>query len=391
MRTIWNMAFYELKNYLQLKSVLVSLMVAPLFLIFILGSALSNAFQENDKEIQPLNVYVNDADQEQLSGIFKYYTQIKQINQLMKIHYVDSKETVELKVKSLEADFGLIIPQGFSAALFTDQPTEWTYLLGSDLQKNTMAELILTSFLEELRRIQATVHVIGPQILEDVRFNLSSPVFITDYVQEGKLTKEGNQISAIQYYASSMLVMFVLYAGLSAAMSLLSEKEKHTLLRLESLPISSTQIVIGKLLGSTILGMIQAALILLFTYYVYDVDWGSSISGVLLISILTISASIGLGFLVSFLLPSTKLVSGGFSTFIAIMTFISGGMAPHLGGIFDTLKLFTINNWAHQGLIHLMLGQQLSYIMNNILILGLVSTTLILAAIGFYRKVGYHE
>lgn len=392
MMSIWTIAIYELKRYWRMKFLFVMLIITPLLLIFILGSALSEDFRVTDRAIEPLDLYLYDADAKEISFALQQFLETEPIKEMIHVHYVDSIERVEEAIKEREGQFGLMIPHGFNEAVMSRNEAELKLFLGYSQVKNRTAETIIRSFLDELNRVQATGAVVaalslGKNMMEESALSSSTS---QDYVISGKLHRE-KDFSAVQYYTSTMLIMFLLYTGLTAAISLVEEREKHTLERLHSLPITSYHIFLGKLLGNVLLAFIQAGIILVFTAMVYDVDWGESIGYIILILLLTIFASMGMALLVSFIFHNVKTLGSVFSAFIGVMTFIAGGMVPHTEGVFATLQQFTVNYWAHQGLIQLMLGQEPSHIYHNLLYLFAIGLTLTLCSIGFYRKAGYNE
>lgn len=72
------------------------------------------------------------------------------------------------------------------------------------------------------------------------------------YVETASLNEGGETYSAFQYYAAAMLIMFLLYSGLSASISLSEEKRKKTLYRLNSMPVSTLEIFMGKIAGNSL-------------------------------------------------------------------------------------------------------------------------------------------
>ncbi len=163
----------------------------------------------------------------------------------------------------------------------------------------------MQSFVDETNRMQSAAIVLGPKAAEPSAGS-SKAVPEPVYVEAGKLSKDGKEYSALQYYSATMLVMFLLFSGLTAAIGLLKEKEAHTLLRLQSMPVSSSRIIAGKLSGTSVLSAIQASAIIAVTAFAYGADWGGSPFYLVLICLSTIMASMGMGFIVAFLFRSTK-------------------------------------------------------------------------------------
>ena len=195
----------------------------------------------------------------------------------------------------------------------------------------------------------------------------------------------------MQYYAASMLVMFLLYSGMGAALGLQGEKEKHTLSRLNAMPIHEYQILLGKILGNIFISIGQAALIITVTILFYGVDWGNAFFNLFLICLLIIAASNSLAILIMLVAKSAKAINTTFQTIILVMTFLSGGFTPLPEGHLQRMGEFTLNHWAMQSMFRIMLGSDAAIIGHHLMILGCIGGGLLLLTLIVYRKAGYHE
>jgi ABC-2 type transport system permease protein len=274
----------------------------------------------------------------------------------------------------------------FSATVLSGGETEWEYLTGSDRMQNQVGQMLLTSFISETNRIQATVMTLGvdPSMVTGDEAESS-------YVETGRLVAEGKDYTALQYYASSMLVMFLLYSGMTVAISIVREKESHRLSRLQSMPIHPNRIVTGKILGNMMLAVLQVLVIILVTGLAFGADWGDDWMALSLVCLTAILASMALGCFAAFVLRSTKAVGGVLGPFIGIMTFVSGGMNPTEGTVLEAARPFTVNYWASDSLVKIMMGQGSADVYGNVLVLLLIALVFILLAGYAYRKVGFHE
>lgn len=59
--------------------------------------------------------------------------------------------------------------------------------------------------------------------------------------------------------------------------------------------------------------------------------------------------------------------------------------------IIQRMGEFTVNHWAMQAILRLMLGADPGEVMHYLMMLGLFCGLLLAAGIVSYRKVGYHE
>lgn len=398
-------AIYEVRRMLRIRSVMLILIGLPLLLIFILGSALSSAFTVKDMEIEQLSIAVFAEDQGELINGLQAYLDSAQVSKYIVDIPTTSREAVIDLIKAREVDMGLIIPAGFSAAVFQGKSAEWEVIVGGNRTKNMTGNMLLQAFLDQTNRIQTEMIVLGPpsagalggsadQVGASVKVGQSTQAAAPDNgsrVEIGKLSRSGLDYTATQYYAAAMLVMFLLYSGMSAAISLVNEKENHTLTRLMSLPLKPMQVFYGKLLGQTFISIGQASIIILATIFFYNVHWGNSVFYLLLLCLSTIFISMCLAIIVTMLVQSTKAVMSIFQALIILMSFVSGGYNPDVGPFLQSIAQFTISHWASRGLLRLMLEDKAEVILHHITILGSIGIGLFLISLTIYRKVGYHE
>jgi ABC-2 type transport system permease protein len=382
-------ARYELIRILRHKATYFILIILPLLLIFILGSALSNVFQAKDEVLHPARlVWVQEEAGPIVDGLVSYF-EAPEISKLIAAEPAASRQEALDKLSRGEADAALIVPAGFHAAVMTGQEANWQYIPGKDQQANLIGKTVIRAFTDQVNSQQAFVMTLGPESLLRAHPSFQSTEGLDGYVELGKLHQTGKDYSAIQYYSAKMLVMFLLYAGMTAAISLVEEKENRTLQRLNSAPVRPISILFGKILGQSAISMIQAIVIISFTWLVYGVHWGESLIELAALCLLTILSSMGLAVIVAFLVSSYKAVMAVFQTLIIYMTFVSGGFNPDLGTFIQRLGQFTISQWASEGILKLMLGA--TSIAPYITVLICLCIGLLLVTAGMYRKVGYRQ
>jgi ABC-2 type transport system permease protein len=211
----------------------------------------------------------------------------------------------------------------------------------------------------------------------------------SSYIAISSPGKAGTSYSASQYYAASMLAMFMLYSGLTTCNSLFGERDKKTLTRLQAAPIGNGVIFAGKIAGNSLLAFMQAIIIVLMTHWLYGVNWGTHPWLLVLICVLITLASMTLGVIVALVCKNAASASAALQGIIIAMTFISGGFTPIASDFVQQISEFTVNHWALQSFLQMMLDASLSQIMYNIMMLGTVGAVLLAAAALIYRKAGY--
>ncbi|MZQ81740.1 ABC transporter permease [Paenibacillus sp. 5J-6] len=383
---LWIIAKYEVLRMLRMRYVMAIQFAMPLLLIFILGSALSGAFKVEDRTINPVKVDVVQGDSGELKSSIEGFLHSPDIGSLLQTSNVQTRDEAVNRLKSGDSEFALVIPSDFSSRVMTGKEAEWEMILGNNYEQNLTAQMVLRSFLDSVNHRQAVGITIGPEAAASMQNQGSS-----DHVKLGNLAKGNSQYSAMQYYAASMLVMFLLYSGLSTAMTLQGEKDKHTLARLNAMPVREYTILLGKVLGNTFIAICQAAIIVGTTVIFYHVDWGNSYGVLALICFFVIIASMSLAVLIALIVKSSKGISTIFQMMVMVMSFLSGGFTPLPDGLLHQLGNFTLNHWAMQSMYRIMLGSEPSVLGHHLLVLGCISAGILLISFIVYRKAGYHE
>ncbi|MNJ34561.1 ABC-2 family transporter protein [compost metagenome] len=396
---LFTIAWFELRTLTRTRVVLLNLFLLPMVLIFILGSALTGNFADGtEASIETARVMIveatsqpegNAAGSNDIGLGLKEFLGSPLVGQRLQIEYIASREEAVEALTQREADYAVVIPQDFEQRVLAGMEAHWELIPGKDSMKNHVAEIIFQAYLDEVNRVQAAIIALGPNGLREA---MGTAIALNStYVETASLNDQGKMYSAFQYYAASMLIMFLLYSGLTASISLSEEKRNKTLYRLNAMPVSTLEIFTGKIAGNSLVAALQAAVIIGGTSLLYGVDWGNHLGLLILICGLVVMASMMLAIIITLLAKSSAVARSVVVTIIVVMTFLSGGFQPLPIELVQRLGEFTVNHWALQGTLRLMLGVGPAEVMPYILMLGLCCGLLLIAGIVSYRKVGYHE
>ncbi|MFI2858714.1 ABC transporter permease [Paenibacillus sp. JSM ZJ436] len=384
LRTI---AWYELKRLSRHRTVLFNLFLLPMLLIFILGTALSGFFGgEEDLELEALRTGVVIEEGSTLPDSFRAFIQSPEMTEWLETIEASTREDALSRLRSGELDVAVIVPGNLEQDIYSGKEAELELLLGKNYTQNLIGESLFRSYMDEMNGIQAQAMLLGSDVLPQAGIAPGERAF---YVIQGRLSTQGEPYSAVQYYAASMMIMFLLNSGMMVAGSLFDEKKDHTLYRLQSLPLSGRDIFGGKILGCSFITFIQAAIIITGSHVLYGVNWGNRLGLLLVVCMLVSVASMTLASVVSLLTSSFSTASGIIQALVIAMTFLSGGFSPLPSEVIRSIGEFTVNHWALQGILRMMLGEGQGEILTCIGILGVIALMLSAAAIAVYRKVGY--
>ncbi|MFD1776590.1 ABC transporter permease [Paenibacillus rhizophilus] len=389
MTNIWTIAAYELRRLFRSRTMLINLFLLPILLIFLLGSALSGVIGEGkDRTIHPFRVGIVDAaaNPSERSQMIGSFLKSPGVAEIITPEIADSREAAVSGVRSGEYGYAVIVPAGFDQDVQSGQQAKLEYILGKDRSDNMVAATVFDNFLSKINYTQAAALTLGPQAISA----MLEPGQASPSVVLGKLNEGGQSYTASQFYAASMLMMFLLLCGQMVITSLYSEKDNHTLFRIGSMPVKGSELFRGKMLGIGIVSVLQCAAIIFATHFLFGVYWGNRPGILALLCLLMILASLTLSVTIAMFAQTAASARSISSGLTVVMTFISGGMAPLPDSWVNTGGAFSINHWGLRGVLRMMLESPLSQISGSLAMLSLICLVLLGLAFFSYRKVGYH-
>jgi len=292
----------------------------------------------------------------------------------------DLKDMVNIKAAISEAEIrddindgkiaaGVIIPAGFSDAVYNDQNVS-IVVLGDPAQtiKAGVIKNIVESFTLEIVKRQTVIRTFMNVIAPDSSINPAEiqrliPVWLDEIGKQNNLVlvsavtekRYTNDIVPMDYYAVGMAVLFLLFATNAGAETIFEERRIKTFDRIRTFPVSNGMILGGKILGISLIALAQFLIIIFFTTLVYKVNWGDSIPGIIVLILCSVAAFAGFSTLLASITKSENQIGNIGPALGMIFGFLSGGMMPVF--VFpkwlNIASKFTPNRWAIDGFIKL--------------------------------------
>ncbi|MCR4429246.1 MAG: ABC transporter permease [Caldiserica bacterium] len=398
MKKSWQIALKDLKLRIRDPSSFIVLLIMPLLLIFILGSAFKSGFQVSPFKV-PLAL--SDQDRGEISRILKEEVfQNPELSKMIVLKEVSDPTEAKKLISSGNVSCSIIIPEGTSKAIFEGK-TSTIFIYGNPEEsiKAGVVKNIVEEFALEVTGRSVILSTTAGELLSHSLISSSQVKDLInswkenlppspELIHEEKETAEANRpSSAMDYYAVGMGAMYLLFAANYGAKSILEEKRRGTTLRLFASPVGSFAILFGKLLGIALFTLLQFLLIILFTTLFFGVNWGSSVLGIAFLTIASVFAMSGLGALLSSVLKTEAQVSAIGPAVSIILTFLGGGMVPIYGwpSWAEVLSRFTPNRWILEGFFSLMRGKGIAEIVLPLLVLGGTGAALFSLAVLIFR------
>lgn len=389
---IIDIALKDLLITLKDKKAMALIVLMPILLIIVLGVSLSSMFNQGSSvSIKKFPLALVDKDGGEYAKNFKEFLDSEDIKKMIEVKDLSFEAAID-NVKKGDIPAAIIIPEGYSSAVQKGNRAELQILKdpGSPL-KTQVVESLVKSYTGVGSAITGSVDAAVKTFAE---YNADPNMVIGDIIKFSQNininlnednVKKKDTMSSMQYYAAAMLAMYILFVGMLGTSSIIEEREQKTLMRLMSAAVSKSQILAGKVLGLFMLGIFDVSILILFTKFVFNVNWGNSIGGLVVLSLSMIFAASGLSMLIASLFKTSKAVMAANPAIVIVMSLLGGSMLPVyiMPPVLQDIAKITLNNWALKGYLSLMLNNGFdTIVMPSIVLLAM---GIVFLAAGIFR------
>ncbi|KOP78303.1 hypothetical protein AMS59_10510 [Lysinibacillus sp. FJAT-14745] len=267
--------FYSGKRILMDPKPIFVRLLSFMVIILILGTAFKNQFSVTS--LDKVKVAYSNADSGQLGELFiKSMIGSEEIKSLAEFEQVHSLDEGREILNNEEAVAFIFIPDGFSKQGESEgtSKTIEVYLAKSSGVDTTIVRNVVDSLVNGMNTAGVVATMSGNLQMEQANSDTS--------LEEVPLTNS-KSATAIGYYSIAMLLMFLL-RGQEYGASGMGEDYLGTVGdRLKLSPIKPFEQYLGKTIGLSLVTFLQGMVIILFTKYVYDVDWGNHFAVIVLV------------------------------------------------------------------------------------------------------------
>ncbi|MBT2642347.1 ABC transporter permease [Bacillus sp. ISL-41] len=312
------------------RKALLTLVFMPILLIGILGAAFGNMMDEEEAaSIEKFEIGIVNYDEGPLGSVLSQEVFKKGLPELISAEAM-TEEKLEDSLKQQEISVGIIIPRDLSGHIISGGNSEVRVISipSASIQSSIVKNLVL-QFTQS-----AAVNVIAMEVAGPSGFGKDlaalSQLAEADYefVEEAAVEQDQKPVGSFQYYAAGMGVMFLLMTVITGVSAMIDEKEQDVFNRLLVTKLSNQHYLIGKFIGLLFMSSVQFFIIILGTHYLYDVQWGESMTGVIIVGFAFVFSVSGLGVLLGALVKREKTFNAAGMLATQIMAAVGGSMVP---------------------------------------------------------------
>ena len=263
------------------------LVIFPAFLLIVLGFAIN---------FDVRNVSTLIVDEDKTSDSRKLIEQFNH-NEYFKLYNVISdRKHIDDLLNRGAIKVAIIIPNGFSKNLLKNRSVTVSVIIdGSDSNVGGAAINYATQIFYNYSQkiIIETSKKFGIKIIQSIE--VKSRVWFNEDLKTVKFLMPG-------------LVAFILMvvSTISTTLSIVREKERGNMEQLYVSPVSAFEIIVGKIISYFAFSIIAATLVLIFSYFIFDITIKGNIFLLYFVIILFVIGALGMGILISSVADSTQ-------------------------------------------------------------------------------------
>ncbi|MEV4169721.1 ABC transporter permease [Nonomuraea sp. NPDC049709] len=344
MRAMWLITAKDLRQRVRDKSVFLLAIVVP----FGLAAIFSLVFKGIDTQETP-TFAVADQDRGQIATAFTgQVLGTLEREGVIRLRTVGTEQEALALLERGEADAAYVIPGGFSQAVLGGHATSMRLIGDADAAISSfVARSVAESFVADVRYVRVALATKGGGTPEEA-LRVPVPVTVED------LAAERRQLSLAESFSAGMAVFFLFFTVQFGFSSILDERRDGTLARLLAAPVSRYTIVLGKLLGGIVVGVVSMAVLVVASALLLGAQWGEPL-GVGVLVVAGVLAATGVMALVA-TVATTAEQAGNVQAVVAVLLGVLGGVfipVQQMGGAFAVLSMITPHRWFLEGLADL--------------------------------------
>lgn len=396
------------------RNALILMIVSPLVLSAIIGSAFGDFISGSDPApFDAIPVLVVNADNGELGQQFVDILSDDDLADLLDPTEMDDLAVAREMVQRGEARTAVFIPNNFSQVVQGGGLAQATIQFyadpGATITPNIVRGIIVqiangfssAAISSEVAVAQVMAET-GGTGLETAAIAGAISAEIEKSVNDGRAVislhtievganDAAADISPFAFFAPSMGILFLMFAMMDGTRSILDEERQGTLRRLISTPTRNSEILLGKIGGVFLTGLLQFVVFVIASRFIFQLNWGSSLTGLVLMTLAVVLAFTSLGTLIAAFARDENQANIIGTVVTLVFAALGGNFAPaqNFPTWLEQLSKITITRWGLDGFSDLtMHNLGLGDVMPEVSVLiGLSAVLFALALTRFQRRI----
>lgn len=286
------------------------LLFFPAFLLVVFGYAINF-------DVHHVRIAVYDRDKSNIGR--EFINSLTSTDYFSLVGFIENENEIKKILDEKIAQCVIVLPENLSSEFYSKREAKIQFLIDG-VDGNTA--LIIQNYVNtalrafNLKHTELSLAGLGIKQYNPINFE---PLFW--YNPELKTTK---------FLIPGLIAMIlVITAVISVSLSLVREKEKGTIEQINVSPIKSLELLLGKTTPYLLLALLNAALILIVGYFLFDVEVKGSLILLLLTTLIFLFACTSIGIFVSSIADSMQ-VAFSIATFASLLpsVILSGFIFP---------------------------------------------------------------
>jgi ABC-2 type transport system permease protein len=409
MKIILQIGWKDLRVLFRDRAALILMLVAPFALTVGMG-LVTGTLGNSDGGATKVSVIVVNQDQSTLGTALVGLLKSPELSQLLAVQEYSDAAAARTMVDTNKTAAVIIIPAGFTNSVIPQSGQGSAAIAQIEVYKNPSRQIsaeVIQSIVErflsnvETGRVGGQVAVsklianglipaqqaaqTGMQIGTQLANELDSQQTLTLKTIQASVSEEPN---FLMYIAPGFALLFLMYTVSLGGRSLLTERQEGTLTRLMTTPIQPSQVLVGKMVGTYMVGLAQMIILIGASVMLLGLYWGNPLALILLL-VTAVAAATGWGML----LAALSRTPGQVSSFGLAMTLLFGLVGGSffggtITGIFGYIGMLTPNYWGQKGFNTLANGGNLQDLLPVYTALLIMAAILLLISVTIFRRKG---
>jgi len=254
------------------------------------------------------------------------------------------------------ADAAFVIPAGFSQTVLAGDGGSLTVMgaKGSELGSQ-VAYSVAKGFAAELDAVTVAVKTALPPDYEPTAQEAGTlaqeaaatvnPISIAD------ISAATRQLDATTQMTAGMAVFFLFFSIQFGVAGLLEERRLGTMPRLLAAPLRRRDLIVGKAIGSFVLGLVSMVVLVVATTLLLGADWGHPL-GVAALIVAGVFSAMGILAIVAAVARTQEQAANAGAVIAMVLGLLGGTFFPvsRVGGLLSRLTYITPHAWFMRGL-----------------------------------------